>query len=401
MQLRGILHLIYKRKGMAGLYIHIPFCKSRCIYCGFYSTTRSRLMEDYVEAVCRELEAPPSIPPRGETNGERRGLGAFETVYIGGGTPSRLSPALLRKLFDAIEKHCGGLAAREVTMECNPDDLTPEYVGQLRKLPVNRISMGIQSFSDKRLRFLHRRHNAEQATEAVSRLRKAGFGNISIDLMFSFPGETLEEWKTDIEKALELNVEHISAYSLMFEEGTPLHRMLERGKVKEPDEELSLCMYYTLIDMLKAAGYEHYEISNFARPGFRSRHNSSYWDGTPYIGLGAAAHSYDVDTRWWNISDVGEYIRRIQSGESPVEERETLSEATRYDDAVMTALRTRQGLSIELVEKTFGNEMRDYLMANAQPHLQAQRLTIDDGRLRLTREGLFVSDSVMADLMYV
>ena len=398
---------------MAGLYIHIPFCKSRCIYCGFYSTTRSRLMEDYVEAVCRELEDPPSIPPRGETNGERRGLGAFKTVYIGGGTPSRLSPALLHKLFGAIERSLsprkeascspprGSWRGVEVTMECNPDDLTPEYVKQLRKLPVNRISMGIQSFSDKRLRFLHRRHNAEQATEAVSRLRKAGFGNISIDLMFGFPGETLEEWKTDIEKALELQVEHISAYSLMFEEGTPLHRMLEQGKVKEPDEELSLCMFYTLIDMLKAAGYEHYEISNFARPGFHSRHNSSYWDGTPYIGLGAAAHSYDVDTRWWNISDVGEYIRRIQSGESPVEERETLSEATRYDDAVMTALRTRQGLSIEQVEKAFGHEMKDYLMANAQPHLQARRLTIDDGRLRLTREGLFVSDSVMADLMYV
>ena len=381
---------------MAGLYVHIPFCKSRCIYCGFYSTTLAHLTEEYVEAVCAELEAT------GQDSWHKNLLENVETVYLGGGTPSQLTATLLKKLFDAIENRCGSLAPLEVTMECNPDDLTDEYVEALGKLPVNRISMGAQTFADDRLRFLHRRHTSRQVSEAVKRLRHIGIGNISIDLMFGFPGETLEDWKADIGQVLALQVEHISAYSLMFEEGTPLYNLREEGKVKETDEELSLKMYETLIDRLSAAGYEHYEISNFARPGFHSRHNSSYWDGTPYIGLGAAAHSYDIDTRWWNISDVEEYISRMKKGESPIEEREVLNEATRFDDTVMTALRTSRGLSIDHVEKQFGRKMKDYLMTNAAPHLQANRLTIDDnGFLRLTRQGLFVSDSVMADLMYV
>ncbi|MBQ6202850.1 MAG: radical SAM family heme chaperone HemW [Prevotella sp.] len=381
---------------MAGLYVHIPFCKSRCIYCGFYSTTLSQLTGEYIEAVCTELKNTS------RDSWHKILLENIETVYIGGGTPSQLSPTLLMKLFNAIEDSCGTLSTLEVTMECNPDDLTPLYTETLAQLPVNRISMGAQTFADERLRFLHRRHNSQQVSEAVKWLRDIGIGNISIDLMFGFPGETLEEWQADIDKALELHVEHISAYSLMFEEGTPLHRMLSQGEVKETDEELSLKMYETLIDQLSAAGYEHYEISNFARPGFHSRHNSSYWDGTPYIGLGAAAHSYDIDSRWWNISDVREYIQRMKSGESPIEEREVLNKPARFDDAVMTALRTRRGLSIGHVEKKFGREMKDYLMANAAPHLEAKRLTIDDnGYLRLTRQGLFVSDSVMADLMYV
>lgn len=380
---------------MAGLYVHIPFCRSRCIYCGFYSTTLTRLADEYVEAVCTELNTLAA------DSWYRRLLSATQTVYIGGGTPSQLSPALLGRLFGAIQQVCGPLHPMEVTMECNPDDLTEAYAAALARLPVNRVSMGAQTFSDARLRFLHRRHNARQVGEAVQRLRAAGISNISIDLMFGFPGETLAEWEADIQEALALQVEHISAYSLTTEEGTQLSRMIREGKAKETDEELSLRMYLTLIDRLTAAGYEHYEISNFARPGRHSRHNSSYWDGTPYIGLGAAAHSYDVDTRWWNVSDVRQYISRIMNGGRAVEETEELSPATRYDDTVTTALRTRQGLSIHEVEQRFGSEMKDYLMANALPHLQASRLTIADGRLRLTREGLFVSDSVMSDLMFV
>jgi len=380
---------------MAGLYVHIPFCKSRCIYCGFYSTTLSQLTEEYVEALCMEISnigkgTWPMILPKD-----------IKTIYLGGGTPSQLSPALLEKLFGTLEQVCGSLSSMEVTMECNPDDLTTDYIDSLSRLPVNRISMGAQTFSDERLQFLHRRHNSEQVIEAVKRLRDIGIRNISIDLMFGFPGETLDDWEADIQQALQLQVEHISAYSLMFEEGTVLYQLLEEGKVKEINEELSLNMYLTLINRLTEAGYEHYEISNFARPGFRSKHNSSYWDGTPYLGLGAAAHSYDIDTRWWNISDVREYIRRIQHGESPVEEREILSNTTRYDDTVMTALRTCQGISIEKVEKLFGSKMKDYLLDNAAPHLLANRLMIDNGRIRLTRQGLYVSDSVMADLMFV
>lgn len=388
---------------MAGLYIHIPFCQSRCIYCGFYSTTLTELKEAYVEAVCNETS---HCPPYREGI---KSFGEISTVYLGGGTPSQLSPALLHRLFSHLEEiqiiprliGRGKGEGLEITMECNPDDLTDEYVTALSNLPINRISMGAQTFSDERLWFLHRRHQARQVNEAVERLRKAGFQNISIDLMFGFPGETLEDWEADIEEALKLQVEHISAYSLMFEEGTRLYKLREEGKVKETDEELYLKMYETLIDRLTAAGYEHYEISNFARPGFRSRHNSSYWDGTPYLGLGAAAHSYDIDSRWWNISDVREYIRRIQQGESPIEEKEILSKTTRYDDAVMTALRTSRGLYLKDVETSFGQELKEYLMTNALPHLREGRLTMENDYLRLTRKGLFVSDSVMSDLMYV
>ena len=374
---------------MAGLYIHIPFCESRCIYCGFYSTTLAQLKEQYVEAVCKEAS---------NTLRFINAFGNFSTVYLGGGTPSQLSPALLHRLFEHLEIGDEANSKElEITMECNPDYLTDNYAAALRDLPVNRISMGAQTFSDDRLRFLHRRHTSRQVSEAVERLRHIGIDNISIDLMFGFPGETLCDWEADIQQALTLQVEHISAYSLMFEEGTPLYALREQGKVKEVDEELSLKMYETLIDRLTAAGYEHYEISNFARPGFHSRHNSSYWDGTPYIGLGAAAHSYDIDSRWWNISNVREYIRRVQHDESPIEETEVLNDETRYNDAVMTALRTREGLPLERLSES----QRQYLLSQARPHLERQLITMEDNHLRLTRQGLFVSDMVMSDLMMV
>ena len=374
---------------MAGLYIHIPFCESRCIYCGFYSTTLAQLKEQYVEAVCKEANNALRF---------KSAFGNFSTVYLGGGTPSQLPPSLLHRLFEHLEIGDEANSKElEITMECNPDDLTDDYAAALRDLPINRISMGAQTFSDDRLRFLHRRHTSRQVSEAVERLRHIGIDNISIDLMFGFPGETLSDWETDIQQALALQVEHISAYSLMFEEGTPLYALREQGKVKEVDEELSLKMYETLIDRLTAAGYEHYEISNFARPGFHSRHNSSYWDGTPYIGLGAAAHSYDIDSRWWNVSNVREYIRRVQHDESPIEGTEVLNDETRYNDAVMTALRTREGLPLERLSES----QRQYLLSQARPHLERQLITMEDNHLRLTRQGLFVSDMVMSDLMMV
>ena len=264
---------------MAGLYIHIPFCASRCIYCGFYSTTLLHLQDRYIDAVCREME----LRRRNMEARERGGAGAtasINTIYIGGGTPSQLSAGNLRKLFHNINKvylqpngQTGFENVREITIECNPDDVTDEFVSTLSQLPVNRISMGAQTFSDERLRFLHRRHNAHQVVEAVGRLRKAGFRNISIDLMFGFPGEILDDWQRDIDEALALGVEHISAYSLMVEEGTELYRLLKGAGVtakrlpeqeRENEGEREREMYELLIDRLTSAGYEHYEISNFA-----------------------------------------------------------------------------------------------------------------------------------------
>ena len=375
---------------MAGLYIHIPFCASRCIYCGFYSTTLPQLQDRYVEAVCREMEF------RGERD--------LSTIYLGGGTPSQLSAENLRKIFLYINKVYGtdfkeaeDVSEMEITMECNPDDITPEFCETLCTLPVNRISMGAQTFSDSRLRFLRRRHTADEVRTAVDRLRKIGIGNISVDLMFGFPDETLEEWKSDIRECLALNVEHISAYSLMYEEGTPLYKMLVEGKIKEIDEELSLQMYETLINMLTAAGFEHYEISNFAKPSFRSRHNSSYWHGTPYIGIGAAAHSFDTVSRRWNVADIKTYIESIERGELPYE-REVLDTGTRYNETVMTGLRTCEGVDLKYILDSFGPKYERHLLSNAQKNISLGNLIVEDNRLRLTRKGIYTSDGITAEL---
>ena len=378
---------------MSGLYIHLPFCASRCIYCGFYSTTLPSLRDRYIEAAGREMALRRSYLNPTDP--------CLKTIYLGGGTPSQLSIGQLQRLFHYIEEtwslEAEQLSRMEITMECNPDDLTPDYVEGLRKLPVNRISMGIQTFSDSRLTFLHRRHTASEATEAVRLLQEAGFSNISIDLMFGFPGETVEEWKDDLRKALSLGVQHISAYSLTYEEGTPLYRMLKEGKIKETDEETSLDMYRMLMDELEATGFEHYEISNFAQPGFRSRHNSSYWQQTPYIGIGAAAHSYDLKSRQWNCSSINHYIEALEAGKLPPMQREELDESTRYDDLVTTALRTREGLSIESLSPYY----RQYLLSCAQPWIESGRMEISKGHLRITRKGIFVSDDIMSDLMHV
>ena len=274
----------------------------------------------------------------------------------------------------------------------NPDDVTEAFAEGLRSLPVNRVSMGAQTFNDERLMFLHRRHTSQQVMEAVSRLRAVGINNISVDLMYGFPDETLSEWQKDIEAALALNVEHLSAYCLTVEEGTELWRMQETL----PDEETERAMYELLIDKLEAAGFEHYEISNFAKPGFRSRHNSSYWTGVPYIGIGAAAHSYDGQTRSWNIADIHQYIEGIEKG-IRVFESETLDTDTRYNDMVTVALRTREGLDLTRLSEDY----RDYCLKNAQRFLDDGLLRLSAEHLSFSRKGLFVSDMVMSELMKV
>jgi len=374
---------------MAGIYIHFPFCKSRCIYCGFYSTTLMELRGKYVDALCREMYL-------------RRGYvgGSFSTIYIGGGTPSLLPAGDLERLLYYIYNVYRIEPGAEVTIECNPDDITPAYARLLGRLPVNRVSMGAQTFSDSRLKFLNRRHRASDVERAVRLLRAAGIMNISIDLMFGFPEETLAEWTDDIMKALELGVEHISAYSLMYEEGTALWRMLEQKKVEEADEELSLAMYEELVSRLAGAGYEHYEISNFAKPGFRSRHNSSYWKQVPYIGLGAAAHSYDLNSRQWNVADVRIYISEIDKGVVPME-REELDKDTMFNDIVTTAMRTCEGIDLAVIESKFGEAYRRLLLESSERHVLCGLAEVEDGHLRLTRKGIYVSDSIMSDLMKV
>ena len=372
---------------MPGIYIHIPFCRSRCIYCGFYSTTLLGLRQQYIKALCKEMQLRKDYIH-----------GTFNTVYIGGGTPSILDADELETLYQYIYKVFPVSPNAEVTMECNPDDVTPDFAETVSRLPVNRISMGAQTFSNKRLSLLRRRHDADDVSRAVNLLRETGIKNISIDLMFGFPGETLAEWASDIEEAVALGVEHISAYSLMYEEGTPLTALLEQGVVEDVGDEMYRTMYDTLVARLGKAGYEHYEISNFARNGFRSQHNSSYWRQVPYIGLGAAAHSFDLKSRQWNISDVRKYISAITDCVIPFE-RETLNTDTTFNDIITTSLRTCEGIDLEYVENALGKEYKNTLLENAAQHVRNGLLASDGKYLRLTRDGIFISDMIMSDLM--
>ena len=369
---------------MKSLYIHIPFCQSRCIYCGFYSTTLLALRDEYVAAVVREMTM-------------REPGSDICTIYLGGGTPSQLSTGQLRTLLYNINKVYHVMPDAETTIECNPDDIDEEYAMELADMGFNRVSLGAQTFSDEQLRRIKRRHNAKQVDKAVSLLRKAGINNISIDLMFGFPDETLSQWESDIQHAIALQPQHISAYSLTYETGTPLHRMLIEGKIRETDEDLSLQMFETLVSSLTAASYEHYEISNFAKTYFRSRHNSNYWHDVPYIGLGAAAHSYDILQRSWNVADIREYIRIVDSGSRPIEDFETIDSDTHYNDIVTTALRTREGIELEKLT----TEQREYLLYAARLMAEHGLLAITDTHVHLTHSGIFVSNTVMSELMKV
>ncbi len=375
---------------MAGIYIHIPFCKRRCIYCDFFSTTRSEKKTEYIHALCKELESRKDY-----LDGEE-----IETIYLGGGTPSQLSQEEFTEIFSYIYKVYSVSPNAEITLEANPDDLTPEYVSMLRQLPFNRISMGIQTFQEDTLKLLHRRHTSAQAVEAFRQCREAGFQNISIDLMYGLPGENLTTWKEDLRQAIALHPEHISAYHLIYEEGTVLWKLREAHQVEEADEDLSVNLFRTLIDELTQAGYRHYEISNFCLPGFHSRHNSSYWSEKKYLGCGPSAHSYNGTSRQWNVASLDKYIEGIHQGK-PDYEIEELDLYTRYNDFVITRIRTRWGMPLSHLRSIYGKKLYDYCLRMAKPHLEQGLLEMKEDVLKLTKEGIFISDGIMSDLLWV
>lgn len=375
---------------MAGIYLHIPFCKKRCIYCDFFSTTRKEQKTAYIRALCHEL-----TDRKNYLKGE-----PIETIYLGGGTPSQLAKEDFEAIFSHIYKVYKVTPNAEITLEANPDDLTSEYISMLRTFPFNRISMGIQTFQETTLKQLQRRHTADQAIRAFQGCRTAGFQNISIDLMYGLPGETLTSWKKDLKQALSLHPEHISAYHLIYEEGTPLWKLREQHKVEEADEDLSVSLFGTLIDELTTAGYEHYEISNFCRPGKYSRHNTSYWRGIPYLGCGPSAHSFNGTTREWNVSSIDLYIKGLEGNRRDFE-TESLNQTTRYNEFIITTIRTVWGTPIEKLKQEFGNELWEYCRKMSAPYLENGKLEIHEGALRLTREGIFISDSIMSDLLWV
>jgi len=367
-----------------GIYIHVPFCQSRCIYCDFYSTTYgAEWKRSYVDSLKREIQLR-----REEIDAAR-----VPSLYIGGGTPSQLPSTLLQEVFRAIQENFTLAKDAEVTIEANPDDVTPEWLAALSQTPVNRISMGVQTFSDSLLCFLNRRHTSHQAIEAVQRCQDAGYSNISLDLIYGLPGQTFEDWCRDVKLLLSLDVPHLSAYALSYEEDTALSKMLQDGKVDEASDELSWQMYEYLMNETAAAGMEHYEISNFAKPGMHSRHNSSYWDGSPYLGLGPGAHSFDGGcVRRSNDTSLKDYV--CSTADVP-HQKEVLTPEEQYDELVMTRLRTALGLSLSLLTP----EQRSYCMEMAEPHIHSGNLVQDGLVLRLSRKGIFISNSIISDLM--
>ena len=361
---------------MAGIYIHIPFCKSRCKYCDFFSTTHLEKRAQYVAALLEEwrMRAHEVKEP-------------IHTIYIGGGTPSTLAVDSLQLIVEAMRREGDEAMRREITMEVNPGDVTEEKARAWRAIGINRLSIGIQSFDDKLLQLIGRRHTAEQARKAVAAAQAAGFDNISIDLMYALPSQTMEQWQKDVAEALQMGVQHISTYGLIYEEGTVLMTLLDHGVIEAVDEDTEMQMYDYLVGQLAANDFEHYEVSNFALPNRQSRHNSSYWNNTPYIGLGAGAHSYDGQVRQWNISDLDTYIAQAMAHQLQPE-KEVLSEEQRHTERVMLGLRTNRGIGIDEIDRS-----------KAQPYIAQGMLIEKDNRIVATTKGYHILNRIIEDLI--
>lgn len=370
---------------MAGIYIHIPFCQSKCIYCDFFSVVSAKYRTDYIDTVIKEYHLRKS-----ELGGEPIG-----TIYVGGGTPSVLPTDDLARILDAVDDLT---SLEEITVEVNPDDITPEYAAKLRRAGFNRVSMGVQTFDDNTLRLLRRRHTAEKAIEAFRLLRDSGFDNISLDLIFALPSQTSIELSSDLRQIIALRPEHISCYGLMWEEGTLLHRLKLRGELRETDEDTYIKMYNTVCHTLAQSGYEHYEVSNFALPGRRAVHNSNYWNGTPYLGLGAGAHSFDGKVRRFNPDNLKLYVDSLSAGATAYTEEQE-SDDERLSDYLMTRLRTADGIDADNLENTFGAMRRMEFEREALHHINSGTMARLGTRWRISEKGWLTSDAIITDLM--
>ena len=375
---------------MAGIYIHIPFCRQKCYYCDFYKTVNSSLTGRFLallkqEAVIRKnyLEGEP-----------------VRTVYFGGGTPSVLSHDELLFVLEFIYSNFQVLPDAEITFEANPDDLTPAYLQVLKNAGINRLSIGIQAFQDNHLKKMNRRHNAQQAFDAVEHAASAGFSNLSVDLIYGLPGLTEEQWKESLTRVFQLPVVHLSAYHLTYHEGTPFFTWLKKGTLKELSEKESVKQFNLLLDEAGKAGFEQYEISNFARNEIYSKHNTAYWTGEKYLGLGPSAHSYNGDSRQWNISHIEAYIRGVENHTSFFEE-EQLAENDKYNEYVLTRIRTKWGISEYEIQDRFGEEKAKFVRKEAEKYIHSGKMSEQNGIFTFTRKGLFVSDDIMTSFMII
>jgi putative oxygen-independent coproporphyrinogen III oxidase len=343
-----------------------------------------------VAVLCKEIELATNY-----LDGE-----LVSTIYFGGGTPSQLTTEELKLILDTVSDRFTINENPEITLEANPDDLNEKYLYSLLDLGFNRLSMGVQSFNDEHLKYLNRRHSSQKAIDAVKMSQQAGFRNISIDLIYGLPQQTMSDWTESLDKAIRLDIQHISSYHLIYEEGTKLFKLLNSGKVNPVDEDTSLDMFSLMIDKLSEAGFIHYEISNFAKNGYFSRHNSSYWLDEKYLGLGPSAHSYNKAHRTFNVPSIAKYIKGIESG-FPDIEIEGLDTDTRYNDFVLTGMRTMWGVSAEKLKEQFGEKYLTYFEKNIRKHIESGSVRKDKEVYKLTRTGIFISDAVMSDLMYV
>ena len=374
---------------MSGIYLHIPFCRQACHYCDFHFSTSLKHKEALLQAMHQELSL----------RREEVGDSPVETVYFGGGTPSLLSQAELVAFVEQIAREYTLSPEAEITLEANPDDLSPQRITALADSPVNRLSIGIQSFEQEQLRWMNRAHTAEEALRCLEGVGRK-FGNYSIDLIYGIPGSRSETWQQTLQTALGFDPPHISAYALTVEPATALQSQIDRGLSSEPDEDRTEADFRYLVETLEQAGYAHYEISNFGKPGFYSRNNTAYWQGKPYLGIGPSAHSFDGRTRRWNVAHNLKYLRALGAGE-PYYETETLSLQDRYNEAVMTGLRTEWGVSLQRIREVFGPRFESYLLQLAGPYLEQQFLFREEDRLCLSKKGKFLADGIASDLFMI
>ena len=374
---------------MAGIYIHIPFCKQACSYCDFYFTTHLLNKQDFLDALIKEIKSRKAY-----LEGQ-----PIETLYFGGGTPSQLSTKELQTVIEAVRSHYNVIENAEITVESNPDNLTEEYLNQLFSIGVNRLSIGIQSFKNEDLKLMNRAHNSEEAKTCIALARKSGFKNISIDLIYGLPNATLEDWKTNIDQALQMDTEHISAYNLTIEKGTPLAHLVTKGRVLIPSDHEVVLQHNLLVELLAKGGFEHYETSNFAKENARSRHNSSYWKGTHYLGAGPSAHSFNGISRSWNISNTKKYIELIGKKEAHFE-TETLSLIDRMNEFILTGLRTVEGIDLIHFESHFGKEAHSNLLRESQESFSKGLLEKKQNLLIVTSQGKVLLDGITSDLFF-
>ncbi len=373
---------------MSGVYIHIPFCKKACHYCNFHFSTSMRHADDMVNAIRQEIrlrKQDAKLP--------------VETIYFGGGTPSVLITQQLRVLLGEVYNQFEVIDNPEITLEANPDDLSSAYILAVQNLGVNRLSIGVQSFLDDELTLMNRAHNASQALSSVERAKKV-FDNVSIDLLFGNPNTTLDDWKRNLDRALQLEVPHISSYALTLEPKTVLERFVDKGLVSTLDENVVEAQFHHLVDTLTQAGYDHYELSSFGKAGYHSQNNMGYWQGKTYLGIGPSAHGFDGNQRYWNVSNNASYMQQITKGELP-QTIEKLSVVDRFNESIMVGLRVSWGVSLQAMENDLGLRYRQHLEDQAKRFVDEGLLHIDNNALKTTPKGAFLADGISADLFLI